>query len=77
MKIQTATRKLLTAGITMTLGLLIASAITYFCAESSQDYFAALNVSNRLLEYVRTCGVAACAGALAAEYMLRQKLKNN
>ena len=73
MKIQTATGKLLTFGITLTIGLLIASAVTYFCAEGSRDYFAALSLSSRLLDYVRPTAVAASAAALAAEYMLRSK----
>lgn len=73
MKIKTVTRKLLTAGVTLTLGLLIVSAVTYFGAAASPDYFAAINLSSRLLDYVRPCAVIVCAGSLAAEYMLRTK----
>ncbi|MBQ6266876.1 MAG: hypothetical protein IJK64_03810 [Clostridia bacterium] len=64
-------RRLLLAGTALCLLLAAVSAVLYFCAGRTADYFASIALSETLLTAVRPLAVLTAAAAVYAEYRAR------
>lgn len=73
LKIHRKSKLLLIAGTAAVVTVLLASALLYFGAGRSFDYFIATDISEKLLAGVRPLSVAVCIGSLGTEYFLIRK----
>lgn len=75
-KIHRNSKRFLVIGTAAVTAMLIASTVLYLGAGRMFDYYAATDISEKLLAGVRPLSVTVCIGSLGTEYLFRKRNDN-